>query len=88
MIPRLLRAAFAALAVVATASCGAGQEDLTADSTCQEYLDREPSERHDAAMRISAELDMQDGGNPMFGMTFDYGCSNNPDFTLREVFAP
>ena len=74
--------------MVATASCGAAQEDLTADSTCAEYLDREQSERHDAAMRISAELDMQDGGNPMFGMTSDHGCSSNPGFTLRELFAP
>jgi hypothetical protein len=67
--------------------CG-GSEPLTADSTCTEYLDREPTERHNAAMKISAELNMQSGGNPMYGMTFDSGCSNNTEFTLREVFAP
>ncbi len=73
---------------VLVAGCGVGEEPLTADSTCSEYLEREPSERHDAAMKISAELDMMSGGNPMYGMTFDSGCSNNTEFTLREVFAP
>jgi hypothetical protein len=86
---QLCRSLVVLFAPLLLAACsGMGEEELSADSTCEDYLDREQSERHDAAMRISAELDMMDGGNPMYGLTFDSGCSNNREFTLREVFAP
>lgn len=83
---RLLQPLVAAASVALLAACGAGAEEITADTSCADYLDRPQDERHDAAMRISSELDLSSGGNPMWGLTFDSGCGNNREFTLREVF--
>jgi hypothetical protein len=85
--PRRIRSALLVAASVGLlASCGAGTDEITADTTCADYLDHPQGDRHDAAVRISSELGLSDGGNPMWGLSFDSGCGSNREFTLREVF--
>jgi hypothetical protein len=83
---RRLLAALLATGVGMLAGCGALTEGITADTTCADYLDHPQGERYDAAVRLSSEMELTDAGNPMWGLTFDSGCGNNRDFTLREVF--
>lgn len=87
MLARWLAAVAAiALTSAACAACSAGSGQLTANSTCRQYLSKEVNARHDAATRISAQLHAEDGGNPMWGLDIDYLCNNNPNLTLHAAF--
>ena len=81
-------ATFAALILITAGvtACSGGSNALSADSTCRQYLNKDVNTRHDAAMRISAQLHAEDGGNPMWGLNTDYVCNNNPSLKLRAAF--
>ena len=66
------------------AACSIGS--ITADTTCSDYLNFNEQERHDAAVRISSELGVQDGGNPMWGLSLDAACGGTRDMTIRQYF--
>lgn len=70
----------------AVALTGCGSQKLTADSTCQDYLQRPGQERSDTAIRLSSELRATDAGNPMWAMNLDYNCGQSPNSTLRSAF--
>jgi hypothetical protein len=58
---------------------GCGGYQITADSTCQQYLQLPGEERHDAAQRISAEIKGVDSpGNPMWGLSLDGPVAATP----------
>lgn len=79
--------AIASLALVTLAAIAAcGTPKLTADSTCQEYLQRPGQERSDTAIRLSSELRATDAGNPMWALNLDYNCGQSPNSTLRSAF--
>lgn len=80
----LLAASICGIAVLA-AGCG-GEDELSADSTCKEYLSKPGEARHDAAVRISSELNVEESGNPMWGLSLDAACGGNPSKTLGELF--
>jgi len=82
---RSVLAAFLAVTVVVSGACG--QEPLTADSKCSEYIERPSDERHDAAVRISSQTEgVSSPGNPMWGFSLDGACGSSPDLTLGEYF--
>jgi len=67
--------------------CGVGGDPITADTTCEEYLQHTQTERHDAAVRISAEIDgVPSGGNPMWGLSLDAACGGSPSRTIGQFF--
>lgn len=66
--------------------CGT-EEALSADSTCEDYLAQSSATRHDAAVRISTEIeDVPSPGNTMWGLSVDSACGPDPTRTLGEVF--
>jgi hypothetical protein len=86
-VTRVTRAVVLALLVSVAALAGAcGTPKLTADSTCQQYLQRPGQERSDTAIRLSSELRAADAGNPMWALNLDYTCGQGPSQTLRGAF--
>ena len=74
------------MATLGISACSTSTE-LSADSTCSEYIERSTEERHDAAFRISTEVDgVPNAGNPMWGLSLDGACGSDPDLTLGEYF--
>lgn len=60
---------------------------MSADTTCEEYLNRPGEERGDAAIRISSEIDgVSSPGNPMWALSLDGACGSNPSMTIGEYF--
>lgn len=81
-----------ALSVLA-ASCGedgvSGSGDtggLTLSSTCADFNSASADAQASAAVRLSAEVGAQDGGNPLWAAQTQYRCANNPDLTLAAVY--
>lgn len=75
------------VSVVVFAGC-AEAKSITADTTCQEYLQFPGNERSDAAIRISAEVPgVSSPGNPMWALSLDSACGSSPSKTIREIFS-
>lgn len=85
---RSSRTRLAPWALLATASVsGCGEAELTADSSCREYLDRARAERTDAAVRISSQVEaVPNPGNPLWANSLDASCGSAPSRTLRQAF--
>src|SRR3712207_4230328 len=67
-------------------ACG-GKEELTADSTCREFLDRPSDERTDATVRLSSEIEgVSSPGNRMWALSLEGACGSSPSMTLRQAF--
>jgi hypothetical protein len=71
---------------VGLSSCG--KAEITADTTCKDYYSYDSQTRHDAAIRLSAELHAPDAGNPMWGLNLDYSCGTSPNRTLGQILTP
>lgn len=77
----------AAVACLTAAGCSAGAEEMSASTTCEEYLNRSGEERQDAAIRISSEIGgVSNPGNPMWALSLDSACGSNPSMTIGEYF--
>lgn len=78
------------IVVVACALLLAGCEatkEISADTTCRDYLQFPGNERSDAAIRISSEVPgVSSPGNPMWALSLDAACGGNPDMTIGEYF--
>lgn len=75
------------VACLAAAGCSAGAEEISASTTCEEYLNRSGEERQDAAIRISTEFDgVSSPGNPMWALSLDSACGSDPSMTIGEYF--
>lgn len=62
---------------------------ITAETTCEDYIAQEQTVRHDAAMRVSSEVDgVSSPGNPMWGLSLDAACGSAPSMMLGEYFDP
>jgi hypothetical protein len=69
------------------AGCSASGEEISASTSCEEYLTRPGEERHDAAIRISSEVEgVSSPGNPMWGLSLDSACGSNSSMTIGEFF--
>lgn len=79
--------AFAVICLVAV-GCSAGAEEISASTTCEEFLNRSGEERQDAAIRISSEIDgVSSPGNPMWALSLDSACGSDPSMTIGEYFS-
>jgi signal peptidase I len=74
------------LALAPAAGCSA-HGDITANSTCGDYLSTQTDARHAAAVRISTELRANGAGKPVWGTSLDAECGAAPDTKLRAYFA-
>ena len=77
----------AAVSMPSTWACSlvGGGTEITAETKCSEYLKADRQKRHDAAVRITAELRTSEPGNPMWGLTLDSSCGRNPTNTVRQA---
>jgi len=75
-----------ALVLVPGAGCSS-HGDVTADSTCGDYLSTQDDARHAAAARISTDLHANGAGKPVWGTGLDAECGSAPDTKLRAYFA-
>lgn len=80
---RVIGVAGAFAAISALISCSS--DEISADTSCSDFLEHDRDERYDAAIRLTVELDTQDAGNPLWGPNLDYMCGSRPDGTIREV---
>lgn len=77
----------ATVVCLTAAGCSAGAEEISASTTCEEYLNRSGEERHDAAIRISSEVDgVSSPGNPMWALSLDSACGSDPSMTIGDYF--
>lgn len=74
------------LVLVPGAGCSS-RGDLTANSTCGDYLSTQTGTRRAAAARISTDLHANVAGNPVWGTSLDAECGSAPDIRLRAFFA-
>lgn len=86
-----VRSAIALLAlaagILALAGCGSADQ-ISADTTCEEYLTQPGEARHDAAVRISSEIEgVSSPGNSMWGLSLDSACGSDPSKTIGELFS-
>lgn len=66
---------------------GCGSAEITANTSCEEYLQQPGDVRHDAAVRISAQVEgVSSPGNPMWGLSLDGACGSAPSMTIGEYF--
>lgn len=78
-----------AVAGLVAGGCAGGAEGITADTTCEDYIKRPSNERHDAAVRISAQTaGVSSPGNPMWGLSLDAACGGHPSMTVGAYFDP
>ncbi|MEI4273026.1 hypothetical protein TEK04_14960 [Klenkia sp. LSe6-5] len=73
------------LALCSGSAAACGPAGITADTSCADYISAPQGERWDAAVRISSELGVQGGGNPMWGPNTDYVCGSNRDMTVGDA---
>ena len=84
---RRIAVAIVAAVCVAATGCSESVGEISADTTCEEYLNRSSEERQDAAIRISSEVDgVSNPGNPMWALSVDSACGSNPSMTIGEYF--
>lgn len=73
------------LVIAGATGCGAAR--ISAETRCDDYLSRPAAERHDAAVRISAEIGgVSNAGNPMWGLSLDGACGSHPSMTIGQYF--
>ncbi len=65
---------------------GCGSTEITASTSCDDYLQQPGDKRHDAAVRLSSEAGVDDAGNPMWGLSLDYSCGSKPKQTIGDYF--
>jgi preprotein translocase subunit SecD len=80
---RRLALASAIVAAVAAVGCG-GSAPVSAASSCRSYLRLAESPRHDAALRIAAEVRAPDAGSGS-GAALDTACAQWPGLSLRQA---
>jgi hypothetical protein len=70
---------------LASTGCGLLGTDITADTSCRDYLNAPSEIRHDAAIRISADVSPSSPGNPLWAFNTDASCGSDPEQTVGEA---
>lgn len=78
-------AAIGIATAAALSGCG-GTAEATADTSCDDYLERPRVERDDVAERLSSELGDTFVAAPMIRVAVDYYCSDRGDTKIRSYF--
>ena len=80
---RITAVGLVVLGVFALGGCG-GQE-LTADTSCADFMAADQNERYEAVTQLSSELDAPSAATPLGRPNVDFICAGNPDTTLGEA---
>lgn len=82
----MIRVACAVGVAAALSLGGCGETEITAATSCEDYLEQPGDKRHDAAVRLSSEAGVDDAGNPMWGLSLDQSCGGKPSQTIGDYF--
>jgi hypothetical protein len=74
-----------AFTIVTFSLSACNNSSLNADSKCSDYIKSDFQTRYDFAVRVTSELQVQDAGNPMWELTLDASCGQQPTRTIREA---
>lgn len=86
MMGRLVTLAAIGVGLTAGLSgCGTGAE-VTADTSCDDYLERPRVERDDVTERLSSELGDTFVAAPMIRVAVDYYCTDRGDTKIHTYF--
>lgn len=81
----LTRGAFVALvAALAVMSGGCGSQ-LSADSTCKDFLHASQPEQDDAVSKVASDMHAANAVTPLGRPNINYICANHPDSTLGDA---
>ena len=58
---------------------------VSADSTCSDYLQQSASDRDAAIKRVGLQLHVQGVGSPLMMPEVDYECGNSPNAAFRAI---
>ncbi len=72
------------LAAVTLGTAGCGNQ-ITADTTCKEFMQQSASVRDDAVNRVGAERGNSMAVTPLGRPNVEYLCAQQPDWTLGHV---
>jgi hypothetical protein len=70
----------AALAVGLLTGCGGG--GLSANSSCQDFMNASPQDQDQAVSQLASQLHAPDAVTPLGRPNIDYLCTNEPNDTL------
>lgn len=83
----LAAGAIAALFVFVFIAKAATSDAVTADSTCEEFLDADSETQQHAIIEIAREKDVSGAGSPLAPPAIRYSCSSQPDAKVGDVIA-
>lgn len=72
-----------AVAVLGLVTCG--EDELSANTGCDDFLAAEPAAQQQAVGSVGVELGARDAGNPLFVGAVQAACGSAPQNTLGEV---
>ena len=65
---------------------GCGGSDLSASSSCKDFMAASPEDQASAISKLSSQFDTPEIATPLGSPSISYTCSSNPDMSLEEVF--
>jgi hypothetical protein len=74
------------VAAILVPACG-GTPELTADSSCRDYVQAAPEEQAGAVLRLAQELQAPRLATPLGRPSVDFACASDADRTLGSVFS-
>jgi hypothetical protein len=74
----------AAFSVLAISGCGS---DLSASSTCQDFLNASPTAQQSVVEKLAAQYHKPDFATPLGEPDVPYYCAANPSATLGHFFS-
>lgn len=63
-----------------------GCGDLSASSSCEDFMNASSEEQAQAISKLSVEFDTPSIATPLGSPSIAFTCSSNPDMALEEVF--
>jgi hypothetical protein len=60
--------------------------ELSADSSCQDFMEASPEDQASAISKLSSEFETPDIATPLGSPSIAYSCADEPDTSLGEVF--
>jgi hypothetical protein len=74
------------VAVSGLALGGCGSDNLTASSSCQDFMGASATEQHEVIDQLASHYQKPDYATPLGEPELPYYCSANPSITLGEFF--
>ncbi len=80
MLKRLVLIAACSAAMMTIGSCGT--PELSADSSCKDFMNADSASRDEAVRKVATEKGAGNAVTPLGRPNVDYMCVNNPSKTL------